>query len=123
MMLKSFVIFFHWRFILILSLIYLLILSKTSSAQSLSKIAVLQLSNRANLKEGEVSYLTSQLQSWVQKKTKGIYQVMTQDNLLMLLPPNQTLEDCIEGECEVEDQEEMIDYTPGEKMRSHVIML
>ncbi len=90
MMLKSFLI-------MVLSLI----LFERSYAQSSNKIAVLQLSNRGNLKEGEVSYLTAQLQGLVQQKTKDLYQVMTQDNILTLLPPDQTLENCIEGECEV----------------------
>jgi formylglycine-generating enzyme required for sulfatase activity len=84
-----------------LIMILSLILSERIYAQSSNKIAVLQLSNRGNLKEGEVSYLTAQLQGLVQQKTKDLYQVMTQDNILTLLPPNQTLENCIEGECEV----------------------
>jgi formylglycine-generating enzyme required for sulfatase activity len=70
--------------------------------QNTSKIAVLQLSNRAKIKESEIIYLTSQIQELVQQKTKGQYQVMTQENILTLLPPDQSLENCIEAQCEVD---------------------
>ena len=65
------------------------------------KIAVLQIVNKSMLKPEEISFLTTQVQSTVQLKTRGYYQVMTQENILQLLPPDKSLEDC-EGECEVE---------------------
>jgi formylglycine-generating enzyme required for sulfatase activity len=65
------------------------------------RIAVLPISNKSNLKAEEIHFLSNDIQSKVQVKTRGYYQVMTQENILQLLPPDQTLEDC-EGACEVE---------------------
>ncbi len=65
------------------------------------KIAVLQLSHRSDVNENEVIYLTAQIQEQVQTMIKGRYQVITQENILTLLPENQKLEDCIDR-CEVD---------------------
>ncbi len=66
------------------------------------KIAVLQLQNKAKLDPDDVNYITTQIQEKVQFKTKGSFQVMTQENILTLLPPDKTLEDCTASECEVD---------------------
>jgi formylglycine-generating enzyme required for sulfatase activity len=65
------------------------------------KIAVLEILNRSKLSTNDVNYLTTEIQSVVQIETNDSYDVMTQDNILTLLPPNTNLEDCV-GACSVD---------------------
>jgi hypothetical protein len=72
-----------------------------ANAQDKQRIAVLTLVNQAKLKPEEVDYLTNVVrQSFASKMGKG-YLVMTQENILTLLPENKKIEDCLD-ECEVD---------------------
>lgn len=93
---------------LILSFILLLpsLLSSASYAESelepeVKRIAVLQLSNRLEMSPAEIEYLTGIVRLEAAKRLPSSYLVMTQENILSLLPPEKTLEDC-QGECEVD---------------------
>ncbi len=83
-------------------LIYFFSLTQINAQQLDGKIAVLQLVNKAKIDTDDVSYLTTQIQEKIQEKTVGKYQVMTQENILTLLPPDKKLEDCVASECEVD---------------------
>ncbi len=70
-------------------------------AQDKQRIAILTLLNQAKLKGEEVDYLTNVVrQSFASKMGRG-YLVMTQENILTLLPENKKIEDCLD-ECEVD---------------------
>ncbi|MBM4292212.1 MAG: hypothetical protein FJ138_12885, partial [Deltaproteobacteria bacterium] len=70
-------------------------------ARAEERIAVLPLRNAAQLERGEVDYLTGILRGVTAKRLPKTYIVMTQENILTLLPPSTKLEDCV-GECEVD---------------------
>ncbi len=80
----------------------LLLMNFLQAQDQRGRIAVLQIHNKTSLKAEEVSFLSAQIQQKIQVKAIKRYQVMTQENILALLPPNQTLEDCTLTECEVD---------------------
>jgi hypothetical protein len=65
------------------------------------RVAVLMLLNQAGLKPQEVDYLTSVVRQHIADQMGNQYLIMTQENILTLLPPDKKLEDCLQ-ECEVE---------------------
>jgi hypothetical protein len=77
-------------------------LTSISHAQTMEdKIAVLRIDHHTHLKNTDIDFLNNRMEAMIQKYTRGFYQVMTQQNINLLLPPDQTLEDC-KGSCEVE---------------------
>jgi sulfatase modifying factor 1 len=87
---------------MILISISILLKPSDTKAQHLGKIAVLRLTNKAGLSDSEVLYLSNQMQERVAQRTLGLYFVMTQENIMALLPSDQRLEDCLGAECDVE---------------------
>ncbi len=83
-------------------ILFLMIFTNLQAKSVDGRIGVLLLKNQAKLSEDEIFYLTSQIQERVQLKTKNKYQVITQENVTVLLSNQKTLEDCIEGRCEIE---------------------
>jgi hypothetical protein len=76
--------------------------TSTLDAQTMEdKIAVLRIDHHTHLKNTDIDFLNNRMEATIQKYTRGFYQVMTQQNIYLLLPPDQTLEDC-KGSCEVE---------------------
>ena len=65
------------------------------------RIAVLDLRNRSGAKDSEVLYLTSLLRQAASRLPTSRFSVMTKNNILVLLPPNTKLEDCV-GTCAVD---------------------
>ncbi len=65
------------------------------------RVAVLTLRNSTQLEKGEVDYLTGLVRSITAKLLPKRYLVMTQENIVTLLPPDTKIEDCV-GECEVD---------------------
>lgn len=76
-------------------------LARAEEVAEQERIAVLQMVNRAGFKADEVSYLTNSIRQTLSTKSGPRFLVMTQENILKLLPPDVKLEDCV-GECEVE---------------------
>ncbi|MBU0554118.1 hypothetical protein KKF91_12290 [Myxococcota bacterium] len=77
-------------------------LLQPASAPSLARIAILELSNEAQLRPQEVSYLTDLIrEEALARLPRRRYFVMTRENLLEQLPPGADLAAC-EGACEVE---------------------
>ncbi len=89
-------------FFIFIGLSDLLAQSTQKNKSHVGRIAVLHLKNQAKLTEDEILYLTSQIQEWVQVKTKNQYQVITQENISVLQSSDQTLENCIESACEID---------------------
>jgi TolB-like protein len=65
------------------------------------RVAVLELSNPAGLDGQEVSYLAGLVRGEALRLPSGRFLVVTRENLLELLPPGRTLENCL-GDCDVE---------------------
>ena len=65
------------------------------------RIAVLELSNPAGLEKQEVLYLSDLLRRLTSSELAQTFLVIDKANILELLPPDKTLEECI-GECAVE---------------------
>ncbi len=80
----------------------------------LKNILLCHKTNQINAEE--ITYLTTQIQEQVQLQTRESHQVITQENIFMLLPMDRNLEDCIEAECEVD-----IGRILGKAMRSPFI--
>ena len=76
-------------------------LARAEEVAERERIAVLQMVNRAGFKADEVSYLTNSIRQTLSTKGGPRFLVMTQENILKLLPPDTKIEDCV-GECEVE---------------------
>ena len=74
-----------------------------SAAQSKDeqRIAVLELSNHANLSQAEVNYLSDLLRRLASSELAQEFLVMDKENIITLLPPDRKLEDCV-GECAVD---------------------
>jgi TolB-like protein len=65
------------------------------------RIAVLELSNPAGLSKQEVDYLSDLLRQLASSELAQSFLVMDKANILTLLPPEKSIEDCI-GSCAVE---------------------
>ncbi len=78
-------------------------LSPTAYAQAkdIERVAVLDLANKAGVNQSELGYLTDLLRQAAGKLPKEHYGVLTKDNILVMLPPGKTIEDCV-GSCAVE---------------------
>lgn len=89
------------RFLLIL-VMSLLSFPQLTNATASSRVAVLDFSNQTDLLESEVDYITSLVRSSTRKTLPSSqYIIMTRENILEMLPPGQTLANCL-GECAVE---------------------
>ncbi len=75
--------------------------SKTQKAGGKERIAVLDLKNRAGVKDSELLYLTSLIRQAAGRLPSDRFSVMTKDNILVLLPPGTQIEDCV-GTCAVD---------------------
>ena len=88
-------------FTLLSALPLLIPLSARAERESLERVAVLKLENKAGVNEDELSYLTDLLRQSAGKLPKEHYLVMTKDNILVMLPPGKSLADC-DGSCAVD---------------------
>ena len=79
----------------------------------IERIAVIELENRVGVKEDEIHYLTEVLRGAASQLPKTRYSVMTKDNILVMLPPEVSLEDC-QGTCAVDT---------GRKLGAHYILV
>ena len=97
-----------WPIIALLSLSLLLLprgdFSKTyatPNAREKQRVAVLELRNRAGLPVDTVVYLTALVRKAAARLPQSRFSLMTKENIVTLLPPGQSIEDCLK-ECEVE---------------------
>ncbi len=65
------------------------------------RVAVLTLRNATQMQSSEVEFLTGLVRRETAKLLPQRYLVMTQENIITLLPPGTRIEDCV-GECEVD---------------------
>jgi hypothetical protein len=72
-----------------------------SLATEKERLAVLNLTNSAQLSDAEVDFLTNLIRQAIAKRGQHQFIVMTQENILLLLPPDKKIEDCV-SECEVD---------------------
>ena len=79
----------------------LLVGGAAAYAEEVTRIAVITLRNTTQLEKAEIDYLTNQVRQVATKRLPKSYLVMTQENIIALLPPNTKIEDCV-GECEVD---------------------
>ncbi len=89
---------------LLLLLIFLniqVVFAQKVSDKQAERMAVLQIQNQTKLSASDVSFLSTLLQEEIQVLGRNKFVVMTQENILTLLPPGQKLEDCM-GTCEVD---------------------
>ena len=78
-----------------------LLIASASNAASGKRIAVLEFTNEAKANVGDVRYLAEVFrQKALGLKASG-YVVMTKENMMDLLPPGKSIEQCV-GQCEVE---------------------
>ena len=75
--------------------------SQSNEQLDKSRVAVLDLQNRAKLEEESVNYLSSLLRQAASRLPSQKYSVMTRDNLQVMLPPEVKIEDC-QGSCAVD---------------------
>ena len=87
--------------------------SLSPSGTPKERIAVIDLKNKAGVNEGELNYLSSLLRQAAGRLPQSKYSVMTQDNILVLLPPDTKLEDCV-GTCAVDT---------GRRLGAHYVMV
>ena len=106
-------------FILCLSLCGCVSLSKAPSKPKpevyvdKERIAVLGLKNKAGVNQGELNYLSEVIRGVASKLPKMRYSVMTEDNILVMLPPETKLEDC-QDSCAV---------TTGRNLGAHWVLV
>ena len=81
--------------------------------QPKERIAVMQLTNKAGVKPSEISYLSNLLRQAASRLPRSKYLVMTNDNLMVLLPDGVNLDDC-EASCAVD---------MGRKVGAHYILV
>ena len=65
------------------------------------RVVVLPLKKTAGVKEGKLHHLSNLLRQAAGRLPSHNYSVITQDNILVLLPANVSIEDC-EGTCAVD---------------------
>ncbi len=99
-----------------LSVALVLVLSMFAASAALGapkRVAVLPLENPANLSAQEVGFLTDLIRGQaMQALPTDQFIVMTQENLVAMLPPGKTLADCI-GECAIQT---------GKNLKAHYIV-
>lgn len=87
--------------IFLLTFLLFLFSTDISLGQERHRIAVLTLGNHAKLKSEEIEHLTNIIRQNLATDMGKNYLVMTQENILTLLPDNKKIEDCLD-ECEVD---------------------
>ena len=75
--------------------------NESISTKKSERLAVLQIENQAKIPSSDLVFLSTLLQEEMQVKGRSKLLVMTQENILSLMPPNQQLENCV-GVCEVD---------------------
>ena len=88
-------------FLLLFFLIVFYVNISLCQGQEKHRIAVLNLNNQAKLKSDEIEHLTNIIRQSLATNMGKNYLVMTQENILTLLPENKKIEDCL-NECEVD---------------------
>ena len=87
---------------LLLVVLYLVLFSQLAEASSRSRLAVLDFTCRTNLQQQEVDYITDIVRGRAREALPtNQYILMTRDNILELLPKDQSLANCL-GECAIE---------------------
>ena len=66
----------------------------------LKRIAVLTLVNKLNSHDNEINYLTAMIRGEVARRLSDDYLVMTEENMIALLPEDKALEDCV-SDCQI----------------------
>ncbi len=69
--------------------------------QDKPRLAVLMTVNHAGIKAQEIEYLTALIRQNIADQISQSFLIMTQENILTLLPPDKKIEDCLQ-ECEIE---------------------
>jgi len=87
----------NFLFVFLFSLLF----QKNLLGQERYRIAVLNVNNQAKLKNEEIEHLTNIIRQNLATSMGKNYLVMTQENILTLLPENKKIEDCL-NECEVD---------------------
>ena len=91
----------HIKFVFFMLLLMITILS-TGAAYAEERLAILKFRNNEKaLSSSEISYIGEVFRDLGAKMGKRDLLIMTKENILQLLPPGKSLEQCI-GECEVE---------------------
>ena len=70
-------------------------------AQAKERVAILELKNQAGIKNAEAGYLSDVVRDVASELPTQRFSVMTRDNIMVLLPPGVSLEDCV-GSCAIE---------------------
>ena len=65
-----------------------------------ARVAVLTLKNKLNSHQGEIAYLTAMIRGEVARQLSTSYLVMTEANVLALLPADKPLEECV-SDCQI----------------------
>ena len=91
------------------SLVYLVLLivfhstnlyAQASPTDAPQRVAVLTLKNKLNSHQNEINYLTAMIRGEVARQLSSAYLVMTEENIISLLPANKPLEDCV-SDCQI----------------------
>ena len=64
------------------------------------RVAVLTLVNKLNSHHNEIDYLTAMIRGEVARRLSDNYLVMTEENMIALLPEDKSLEDCV-SDCQI----------------------
>ena len=67
--------------------------TKAYAQTSQERVAVLEIQNKAGVKQGELDYLSDLLRQSAGKLPREHFLVMTKENVRVLLPPGKSLED------------------------------
>jgi len=87
----------------IIIICFLLITMPASVYSQQAKVAVLELKNEAGIKTASVEYLTDFVRDvMIESLSLETFSLMTRENIQELLPPERSMADCADAECEVE---------------------
>ena len=74
--------------------------AQTPTKVELKRVAVLTLMNKLNSHHNEINYLTAMIRGEVARRLSDTYLVMTEENMIALLPEDKLLEDCV-SDCQI----------------------
>ena len=93
----------YFRTLLVISFLMISCASlpRNNVANKTERVVVLDIVNKASLDKSDLEYLSELMRESVTKLPTKRYSVMTKDNIKVMLPPDQSLQDC-QGSCVID---------------------
>lgn len=90
------------RFAFRAAMVAVVLAGHADAQESRKRVAVLEFTNEAGLKEKEAEQLADDVRGAALLLPRDRYLVMTRESILVLLPPGRSFQECVGGQCEVE---------------------